>query len=183
MLTSFLPVRGKDARRTFREEAASGETPFLIEEVAEFFARTLKTPPTLNTAEFTLRLRKRLSTLPLVIARCVTVYFQPPDVSLDPRSDGAPIKSVIRANPSWGFRDDSRKGGRSLQAKRKKERRYDNVLFQDREDTPGFAGVGVARVKLFFSVELDGPKKYELAYIEPYQKTGRDSVRCGGSVF
>jgi hypothetical protein len=159
---------------TLDEAGRDRDIPDLLLATAKHLTSIQAGPSSLTPPEYVHRMESCLRTLSPSTTDSITSYFQPPDVTADPEADPVPIKTMIRAKPAWRFRDLGRKGGQSFSNKRCKRGRFDHIFFRD-SLLEGFEGIGIGRVKLFYSVELDGVT-HELAYIEEYQKSGRDKA-------
>ncbi|KAJ6527460.1 hypothetical protein B0H19DRAFT_969690 [Mycena capillaripes] len=101
-----------------------------------------------------------ISTTPLSVFHSAVATFYAP-------SDSSGIRGMrrerIRSTPSW----------------RKHGARRDCAFAVEDQDKPGFRGMSVVRIKLFFSFVHDGVE-YPCALVEWFKKVGRSSDACTG---
>ncbi|KAJ7440651.1 hypothetical protein B0H11DRAFT_2292790 [Mycena galericulata] len=101
-----------------------------------------------------------INTTPISVFHSATATFYAPS---DPSGIRGMRRERIRSTPSW----------------RKRGARRDCVFAVENQDQPGFRGMSVVRVKLFFSFVYDGVD-YPCALVEWFKKVGRSPDICSG---
>jgi len=161
-------------RRPAVDVAESENLPLLPLCLARY-AHGIFKPHDRKVPKISIKRQKIANAFNLSIFRSMTVHVLPPDPTRDPFSSNIPLKSIIRANPAWKYADQEN-GNALLPAPPSSTvaPRFDHVIYQAR-DAPDPAGFGVARVRLFFRVVIEGTS-VDLAYIEPYDETRIDKL-------
>ena len=90
----------------------------------------------------------------ILVHYSATATFYAPS---DPSGIGGMRREVVRANPGW----------------RGKHPRFDCVFVNKSNDKPGFLGMNVARVRLFFSFTYRG-RRFPCAAVQWYRRTQED---------
>ncbi|KAK4704306.1 hypothetical protein P7C70_g1900, partial [Phenoliferia sp. Uapishka_3] len=147
--------------------------PFLVSSTASHLSTATTTSGSHTTAaERESSLRKVLSAFPIAISQSATIYTDVVDPTHEPDGEREYSKSIIRATSSWGYRDETARGGASYGSLRTRKPRYDHVYYQD-TNFEGFSGIAIGRCRLLFVLSLNG-QQHHLAYVEEYDKTGKD---------